>query len=39
MNAVVLSDQGPNYGLKLILNVQHYENLPFYEKDPGFKAS
>jgi len=32
-------DQGPWYGLQLILNVQQYENLPFSEQDSGIKAS
>jgi len=36
---VVTVDQGPLFGLQLTLNVQHYENLPFSDKDSGLKAS
>jgi len=30
--------QGPRYGLRLTLNVQKYENIPFLDLDSGVKA-
>jgi len=32
-------DEGPLHGLKMTLNVQQYENLPFLDKDSGLKVS
>jgi len=36
---VAIFGQGPLHGLRLTLNVQQYENLPFLHQDSGIKAS
>ena len=36
---VVIVCEGPMHGLKMTLNVQQYENLPFLDKDSGLKVS